>query len=91
MLFLSYFAQKRFKKIFRVKTSTKTTMFVESEVREKAYKFVAYSAVTFSLAAIVAVFITLPMVNNYVNSVHARVQHEMEFCKVRKIANISKI
>uniref|UniRef100_A0A915DA24 Nematode cuticle collagen N-terminal domain-containing protein n=1 Tax=Ditylenchus dipsaci TaxID=166011 RepID=A0A915DA24_9BILA len=47
-------------------------MLVESEVRETAYKFVAYSAVTFSLAAIVAVFITLPMANNYINNVSQR-------------------
>jgi hypothetical protein len=52
------------------------------DTREKAYRFVAYSAVTFSLVAILAVFITLPMVNNYVNHVHAKVHHEMEFCKV---------
>ncbi|KAI6188659.1 Nematode cuticle collagen domain protein [Aphelenchoides besseyi] len=57
-------------------------MIVESEIREKAYRFVAYSAVGFSLAAILAVFITLPIVNNYVNSVHNRVYHEMEFCKM---------
>lgn len=57
-------------------------MLVESEVREKAYRFVAYSAVTFSFTAIVAVFVTLPMANNYINSVHSRVQHEMDFCKV---------
>lgn len=55
---------------------------LESDTREKAYRFVAYSAVTFSLVAILAVFITLPMVNNYVNHVHAKVHHEMEFCKV---------
>ncbi|KAH7729129.1 cuticle collagen 2 precursor [Aphelenchoides avenae] len=57
-------------------------MLVESEVRERAYRFVAYSAVTFSLTAIIAVFITLPMVNNYVNSVQSRVQMEMDFCKI---------
>lgn len=57
-------------------------MFIEADTREKAYRFVAYSAVTFSLVAILAVFVTLPMVNNYVNHVHARVQMEMDFCKV---------
>jgi hypothetical protein len=44
--------------------------------------FVAYSAITFALVAVLAVFITLPIVNNYVNSVHTRVQQEMDFCKV---------
>lgn len=57
-------------------------MLIESEVREKAYRLVTFSAVIFSFVAILAVFITLPMVNNYVNSIHMRVQSEMEFCKV---------
>lgn len=57
-------------------------MMVESDIRERAYRFVAYSAVTFSFCAIIAVFITLPMVNNYIASVHSRVYHEMEFCKL---------
>jgi hypothetical protein len=57
-------------------------MIVESEIRERAYKFVAYSAVGFSFVSILVVFVTLPMVNNYVNSVHNRVHQEMEFCKV---------
>lgn len=57
-------------------------MLVESEIREHAYRFVAYTAVTFSLFAIVAVFITLPMVDNYVSNVHQRVYNEMEFCKI---------
>lgn len=57
-------------------------MLVESEIREKAYRLVTVSAVTFSFVAILAVFITLPMVNNYVNSIYMRVQTEMEFCKV---------
>ena len=59
------------------------TMVIESEVREKAYRFVAYTAVTFSFVSILVVFVTLPIINNYVNSVYARVNHEMEFCKVR--------
>ncbi len=55
---------------------------IESEVREKAYRFVAYTAVTFSFVSILVVFVTLPIINNYVNSVYARVNSEMEFCKV---------
>ncbi|ETN71866.1 nematode cuticle collagen domain protein [Necator americanus] len=55
---------------------------MDQDRRERAYRFVAFSAVSFSLVAIVAVFITLPIVNNYINSVHARVQSEMEFCKL---------
>ncbi|VDO82328.1 unnamed protein product [Onchocerca flexuosa] len=59
-------------------------MLIESETREKAYRLVTFSAVTFSFVAILAVFITLPMVNNYINSIHMRVQSEMEFCKILK-------
>jgi len=41
---------------------------MENDGREKAYKFVAYSAVTFSVVAIVSVCVTLPMVYNYVST-----------------------
>ena len=61
---------------------------METDTREKAYRFVAYSAVTFSLVAILAVFVTLPMVNNYVNHVYSKVNHEMEFCKVSKLCSL---
>lgn len=62
---------------------------MESERREKAYTFVTYTAVTFSLIAILAVFVTLPMVNNYVNNINARVAQEMEFCQVNSILIIN--
>lgn len=52
------------------------------EIREKAYCVVAYFAVSFSFCAIVAIFVTLPLANNYVNNVYYRVQNEMDFCKV---------
>lgn len=54
------------------------------EIREKAYCIVAYFAVSLSLCAILAIFITLPIVNNYVNNIYYRAQHEMDFCKVNK-------
>uniref|UniRef100_A0A915PEU8 Nematode cuticle collagen N-terminal domain-containing protein n=1 Tax=Meloidogyne floridensis TaxID=298350 RepID=A0A915PEU8_9BILA len=57
-------------------------MLVESESRESAYRFVVYTAISFSLATIVAIFITLPLANNYINNLHLRVQHEMDFCKL---------
>lgn len=61
-------------------------MWVDSQktdqIRETAYRFVAYLAVFFSLLAIIAIFITLPMANNYINNVNSRVYHEMDFCKV---------
>ncbi|CAJ0578534.1 unnamed protein product, partial [Mesorhabditis spiculigera] len=50
--------------------------------RERAYRFVAYSAVAFSFISIIAVCVTLPIVNNYIHSVHLRVQNEMDFCKL---------
>jgi hypothetical protein len=37
--------------------------------REKAYKFVAYSAVSFAVIAVLSVSITMPMVYNYIHSV----------------------
>ena len=57
-------------------------MLAVSETRERAYSFVTFLAVTFSLIAIVAVFITLPLANNYINNVYNRVQTEMDFCRV---------
>ncbi|VDK25093.1 unnamed protein product, partial [Anisakis simplex] len=54
---------------------------MENESREKAYTLITYTAAAFSLVAILAVFVTLPMVNNYVNNVNARVALEMEFCQ----------
>ena len=54
----------------------------EEEPRERAYRFVAYSAVTFSVVAVLAVCVTLPMVYNYVHHIKRSMQHEMSFCKV---------
>lgn len=55
---------------------------MEIEAREKAYTFVTYTAVIFSLVAILAIFVTLPMVNNYVAIIGSRVSEEMEYCQV---------
>ena len=54
---------------------------VETDSRIKAYKFVAYSAVAFSVIAVLSVVITLPMVYNYVAHVRRQMQHELGFCK----------
>ncbi|VDO32178.1 unnamed protein product [Brugia timori] len=51
------------------------------EAREKAYTFVTYTAVIFSLVSILAIFVTLPMVNNYVTLIGSRVSDEMEYCQ----------
>lgn len=55
------------------------------DAREKAYQFAVYSAVSFSLVAILSVCVTLPMVYNYVNNIHDNIRHESQFCKVRSI------
>jgi ABC-type nitrate/sulfonate/bicarbonate transport system permease component len=56
---------------------------VESDSRIKAYKFVAYAAVTFSVVAVLSVVVTLPMVYNYVSHVRRQMQHELNFCKAK--------
>lgn len=56
---------------------------MDFETRIKAYKFVAYSAVTFSVVAVLSVCITLPMVYNYVSHVRNQMHSEIVFCKVR--------
>uniref|UniRef100_A0A914Y0Y3 Nematode cuticle collagen N-terminal domain-containing protein n=1 Tax=Panagrolaimus superbus TaxID=310955 RepID=A0A914Y0Y3_9BILA len=53
----------------------------ETDGRIKAYRFVAYSAVTFSIVAVLSVVVTLPMVYNYVNHVRGQMHHEISFCK----------
>uniref|UniRef100_A0A915DCQ2 Nematode cuticle collagen N-terminal domain-containing protein n=1 Tax=Ditylenchus dipsaci TaxID=166011 RepID=A0A915DCQ2_9BILA len=51
------------------------------ESREKAYKLVTYSAVSFSLLAILAVCITMPIVYNFVDHIQQQTKRELEFCK----------
>lgn len=55
---------------------------MESESRIKAYRFVAYTAVTFSFLAVLLVCVTLPMVYNFVSHVKKQMNTEMTFCKV---------
>lgn len=55
---------------------------MDLEQRIKAYRFVAYSAVTFSVVAVLSVCVTLPMVYNYVNHVKTSMHSEINFCKV---------
>lgn len=52
------------------------------EMRAKAYRFVAYSAVCFSVVAILSICVTLPMVYTYVRHVRRQMQNEINFCKV---------
>lgn len=53
------------------------------DTQVKAYKFVAYSALTFSLASVLAAFITLPLMYNYVSHVRRQMGHEMVLCQVK--------
>ncbi|KAK0399560.1 hypothetical protein QR680_003106 [Steinernema hermaphroditum] len=54
---------------------------MDLESRIKAYRFVAYSAVTFSVVAVLSVCVTLPMVYNYVHHVRRQMRNEITFCK----------
>lgn len=49
--------------------------------REKAYRFVAYTATVFSVVAILSTCLTLPMVNNYVSTLHERVNDVLLECR----------
>lgn len=53
----------------------------EQTVREVAYKMVAYTAVGFSLLAILAVAICMPIVYNFVDHIQRQTKRELEFCK----------
>jgi hypothetical protein len=57
---------------------------MELESRIKAYRFVAYSAVTFSVVAVISVCVTLPMVYNYVHNVRRHMHNEITFCRVSR-------
>ena len=61
----------------------------EWEQRCKAYRFVAYSAVAFSVVAILGAATTLPLVYNYVHHVRRSMHNELNFCKVRFSFNFS--
>ncbi|KIH66654.1 nematode cuticle collagen domain protein [Ancylostoma duodenale] len=56
-------------------------MEVEWQHRCKAYRFVAYSAVAFSVVAILGAATTLPMVYNYVHHVRRTMHNELSFCR----------
>jgi len=55
---------------------------MDLENRIKAYRFVAYSAVVFSVVAVLSVCVTLPMVYNYVHHVRRSMHNEITYCKV---------
>ncbi|VDP49908.1 unnamed protein product, partial [Heligmosomoides polygyrus] len=53
----------------------------EWQHRCKAYRFVAYSAVAFSVVAILGTATTLPMVYNYVHHVQRTMHAELNYCR----------
>lgn len=56
---------------------------MDPDTRVKAYKYVAYAAVSFCVFSVLSVCITLPMVYNYVNHVKRQMDTEINFCQVR--------
>lgn len=52
------------------------------ELREKAYKVVAYSSIGFSMIAVLSVSITLPMVYHYVERIQIQMDADVGFCRV---------
>ncbi|RCN44875.1 hypothetical protein ANCCAN_09071 [Ancylostoma caninum] len=54
---------------------------MDLEQRIKAYRFVAYAAVTFSMVAVLSVCLTLPMVYNYVSHVKRQINTDISFCR----------
>ncbi|EPB70288.1 nematode cuticle collagen domain protein [Ancylostoma ceylanicum] len=54
---------------------------MDLEQRIKAYRFVAYAAVTFSVVAVLSVCLTLPMVYNYVSHVKRQINTDINFCR----------
>ncbi|CAJ0579497.1 unnamed protein product, partial [Mesorhabditis spiculigera] len=49
--------------------------------RERAYKAVAFAAVSFSLLAVLSVCVSLPVVYNFVEHVQQQTQRELTACK----------
>lgn len=65
--------------ISQVPSSTAT---MDASIRIKAYRFVAYSAVTFSVVSVLSVCITLPMVYSFINQVRLQMHNDIQHCKV---------
>nr|CAD2191644.1 unnamed protein product [Meloidogyne enterolobii] len=57
------------------------TVIVNYDSQVKAYKFVAGSALSFSLASVFAVFVTLPLMYNYVGNVRRQLSGDMLLCQ----------
>lgn len=56
--------------------------------RVKAYRFIVYSTVGFSVLAVLSICLTLPMLYNYINEIKKSIDTEIEFCQVRYFAHV---
>ncbi|VDL73580.1 unnamed protein product [Nippostrongylus brasiliensis] len=54
---------------------------MDLEQRIKAYRFVSYAAVTFSVVAVLSVCLTLPMVYSYISHVKRQINTDIKFCR----------
>jgi hypothetical protein len=58
-----------------------TLQYVDNDPRYKAYKYVALSAITFSLVTVITLCIALPATYNYVQHIRATVRQDIGQCK----------
>ncbi|VDM39369.1 unnamed protein product [Toxocara canis] len=71
----------KYLKCLRPEATVVLLTIMDIPIRIKAYRFVAYSAVTFSVVSVISVCITLPMVYNYINQVRTQMHNEINQCK----------
>lgn len=57
---------------------------MDYENRIKAYRFVAYSTVSFAVIALLSVCFTLPMLRSYVQHVSLNMDRELTACQVQQ-------
>lgn len=65
---------------------------MELDYRIRAYRVVAYAAVTFSVIAVLSICISLPMVYSYVHHVRRNMRGELNDCTVgfQRFRSLSK-
>ncbi|KIH54894.1 hypothetical protein ANCDUO_14956 [Ancylostoma duodenale] len=52
------------------------------DIKLKAYRLVAYSAVVFSVASVFSICVTLPMIYHFAESSKIRLNKEANYCRV---------
>ena len=55
---------------------------MDIDTKIRAYRFVGYSAVVFSVIALLSVCVTLPIVYNYVHTVRRQLHNDAILCRV---------